>query len=122
MTKRGLGSPNLDHADLARRLRRLRRRRSGQWRAFFLWLGGGVASAFGELAEGPFAIAASVFVGAGLFLAGYYDLEKQSVDAARDIEELAEIEAEIEAAEVGRDARSSGSDADPEHGESVSGE
>jgi hypothetical protein len=79
-----------------------RRRRRGNWRALALWIGGGGATLFGALAENRYETAGSVFIGAGLFLAGYYELEQQAVEAARDVRELAAIEAAIEAEESRR--------------------
>jgi hypothetical protein len=89
--------------EAAERLERLqRRRRRGNWRALALWIGGGGATLFGALAENRYETAGSVFIGAGLFLAGYYELEQQAVEAARDVRELAAIEAAIEAEESRR--------------------
>lgn len=89
--------------EAAERLERLqRRRRRANWRALALWIGGGGTTLFGALAENRYETAGSVFIGAGLFLAGYYELEKQAVEATLDVRELAAIEAAIDAEESRR--------------------
>ena len=99
-----------DLREVSERIRRLQRaQRRGKVRSMMLWIAGGVAAVFSFATSGPYALAASAMLSAGLFLAAYYAQERSDIEAAEDAEELDRI-AELLEAEERR--RSTGSEPD----------